>query len=88
MEQIGYINGKHRVFNYILPYVYSKSKLCSSFNLVNVISSFYPSENLQEARVVLFALVDPLGEVSRLPSKSNLVYSAAYQLTDRYYDLQ
>ena len=84
MDGIGNVNGKPPVFNDIIAYVYSKVKLCTPFTLINVISSYYPTEDLQEARDILFALMDPNGDLPRQPSTSNLAFAIVTYVNDRY----
>ena len=87
MDDIGNINGKPAVFNDILAYVHSKVKLCTPFTLINVISSFYATEDLQEARDILSALLNPQGDLPRQPNITNLAYSIVTRFTDKYDEL-
>ena len=81
MDVIGNVNGKPPVFNDVLAFVYSKIKLCTSNSLVSVISTYYPAEDLKEARDILFALVDPNGHLPRLP---NLACAVVIHMTNSY----
>ena len=63
MDEERKINGRTPVFNDVLAFVHSKVKLCTECTLVDVISTFYPIEDLEEAKNILFDLIDPQGKL-------------------------
>ena len=81
MEGIGKVNGKPPVFNDVLAFVHSKIKLCRTNTLLSVISTYYPPEDLEEARDILFALVDPNGHLPRLPTLASAI---VFHMSEKY----
>ena len=64
--------------------MYSKVKLFDVRTLVGVIAAYYSTEDLMEARDLLYFLVDPNGHLQRLPKKCNLACGVVFHLNDNY----
>ena len=52
--------------------------------MVGIITAYYSTEDLQEARDLLYFLVDPNGHLPRLPKKCNMACGIVFHLNDQH----
>ena len=76
LDENGKLNGLRPIFNDVCAFVNSKIKSCEFQKIVDVACTYFLTEELKEAREVIYSLVDPSGirKLPRLRSRTDILY--------------
>ena len=84
LDENGKLNGLRPIFNDVCAFVNSKIKSCEFQKIVDVACTYFLTEELKEAREVIYSLVDPNGirKLPRLRSRADIAHAIVYHLKE------